>query len=241
MKPCIIAHRGYSAAAPENTLAAIRLAGTARADLVEVDVRLTKDGVPVLLHDAKLDRTKNGSGLLADATAAAVKELDAGSWFSPQFAKEPVPTLCEALKLAVEDRPLLVEIKELAAAVPSAEVVRSAGAVDRVVVQSFLADAVTAFRHILPEVPAGFLISPGKADDPASAQWIAKVCAYASGCGAAFAAVHHQAVTPRLVEYLFRRGLSVWAWTVDDPADMKRLADWGVAGLITNNPAVSPL
>lgn len=241
MKPSIIAHRGYSSAAPENTLAAIRLAGTARADLVEVDVRLTKDCVPVLLHDATLDRTTNGSGPLAEADLQAVKELDAGSWFGPQFAKEPVPTLCEALKLATEDRPLLVEIKEFAAAVPAAEAVRSAGAVDRVVVQSFFADAVTAFRHILPQVPAGFLISPTRADDPASAQWIAKVCGQASECGAAFAAVHHSAVTPRLVEYLFRRGLSVWAWTVDEPDEMKRLAGWGVAGIITNNPTISPL
>lgn len=241
MKPCIIAHRGYSSAAPENTLAAIRLAGAARADLVEVDVRLTKDCVPVLLHDATLDRTTNGSGPLAEAALDAVKQLDAGSWFGPQFAKEPVPTLCEALKLAGEDRPLLVEIKELAAALPSAEVVRSAGAVDRMVVQSFLPDAVTAFRRILPQVPAGFLISPGRADDPASPQWIAKVCAQASECGAAFAAVYHKAVTPRLVEYLFRRGLSVWAWTVDDPEEMRRLAEWGAAGIITNNPGASPL
>ncbi|MGQ9523321.1 MAG: glycerophosphodiester phosphodiesterase [Armatimonadota bacterium] len=240
MKPSIIAHRGYSAAAPENTLAALRLAAAVRADLVEVDVRLTKDGVPVLLHDASLDRTTNGSGPLAGVTASAVKQLDAGSWFGSQFAKEPVPTLCEALKLAAEDRPLLLEIKETEASVPSAEVVRSAGAVDRVVVQSFLPDAVLAFRTTLPQVPAGFLVTPGKEDDPTSSQWVAKVCALASECGAAFAAVHYRAITPRLVEYLFRRGLSVWAWTVDDPADMKRLADWGVAGLITNNPTIWP-
>jgi glycerophosphoryl diester phosphodiesterase len=95
----IIAHRGYSAVAPENTLAALEAALQARADAVEFDVHVSDDGVPFLFHDDTLRRTTNGRGSVAGHTMAALKRLDAGAWFAPEFAGEPIPTLDEALAL----------------------------------------------------------------------------------------------------------------------------------------------
>src|SRR5579862_3004583 len=100
--PPVIGHRGAAARAPENTLAGLRRAHALGCRWVEFDVRLTADGVPVLCHDSRLDRTTDGTGVIAEETLAAVRRCDAGLRFSPEFAGEPVPTLAEALSLAVE-------------------------------------------------------------------------------------------------------------------------------------------
>ncbi|MDF3054333.1 MAG: putative glycerophosphoryl diester phosphodiesterase [Gammaproteobacteria bacterium] len=98
--PKIIAHRGASAHAPENTLAALRKAAEMGASWVEFDVMLTADGVPIVMHDETLSRTTNGRGVVADTTYACIKTLDAGSWFSPVFSGEKVPMLSEFLEMA---------------------------------------------------------------------------------------------------------------------------------------------
>src|SRR5512134_1609461 len=93
------AHRGASAAAPENTMAAFRAAEAAGADGIELDVHLSRDGVPVVIHDATLERTTTGTGRVAARSVAALQSLDAGSWFAPHFADEVLPTLEETLRL----------------------------------------------------------------------------------------------------------------------------------------------
>jgi glycerophosphoryl diester phosphodiesterase len=100
--PRVIGHRGAAAVAPENTLASLRKAKQLGAKWVEFDVKLTRDGVPVLIHDDRLERTTNGAGRVADTSFAALRRLDAGSWFGPEFRGEPVPTLDEALALCAE-------------------------------------------------------------------------------------------------------------------------------------------
>jgi len=108
----IIAHRGAMKLAPENTLASQRLAYELGADVVEVDVRVTRDGVPVNFHDHDLERTTDGTGLLASLTLEQVKRLDAGSWFSPEFSGERVPTIAEVLEVAREyNRKVLLDVK----------------------------------------------------------------------------------------------------------------------------------
>ena len=110
-RPRVIAHRGFSGVAPENTLAAFRRAIEIGADMIEVDVALTGDGHVVCLHDETLDRTTDGQGLLAAATFEEVRRLDAGSWFAPELAGEKVPTLAEVLDLARGRILVNVEIK----------------------------------------------------------------------------------------------------------------------------------
>jgi len=112
--PHVSAHRGFSAAAPENTLAALDRAAAAGATVAEIDVRLARDGHLVLMHDDSLDRTTNGSGRICDLPLEAIRRLDAGSWFGRDFAGEPVPTLDEALQRCAGRLGLLVEIKTLA-------------------------------------------------------------------------------------------------------------------------------
>jgi glycerophosphoryl diester phosphodiesterase len=95
----VIAHRGFSGVAPENTLVAIRRGIEIGADMAEIDVTLSKDGYVVVIHDETLDRTTNGTGPVSDATLEELQRLDAGSWFAPEFAGEKIPTLGEVLDL----------------------------------------------------------------------------------------------------------------------------------------------
>src|SRR5262245_4017798 len=157
----VIAHRGFSGIAPENTLAAIRAALEAGADRVEVDVLVTRDGVPVLLHDADLDRTTNGRGPVAARTLADVRALDAGGWFDARFTGERVPTLAEALEfcrgrilLNLEIKSEAVEDREAPAGVEAAvvEAIRRARAPAEVVVSSFDPRALVRVRRLFPEL-----------------------------------------------------------------------------------------
>src|SRR5436309_263912 len=109
--PFIVAHRGASALAPENTLAAFRRALEAGAPAVECDVHLTADGAPIVIHDARVDRTTNGTGEVASLTLAALRALDAGGWFDPRFAGERLPTLEETLAIAAGRSRVFVELK----------------------------------------------------------------------------------------------------------------------------------
>jgi len=107
----VIAHRGFSSLAPENTLAAMELAISSKAHRVEFDVQSTRDGVPVVLHDDTLERTTNGKGRVCDKTYQEISKLDAGSWFHPDFRGERVPTLDMVLELCKGKIPVNVEIK----------------------------------------------------------------------------------------------------------------------------------
>ncbi len=110
----VIAHRGASAYAPENTLAAFQAAIDLKADWFELDCKLTRDGVPVVMHDAELERTTSGDGLVTESTLAELKQLDAGSWFGADFASEPIPSLGEALDLAKDRIGVYLEVKSCA-------------------------------------------------------------------------------------------------------------------------------
>lgn len=231
-----IAHRGASAVAPPNTLAAFRRAADLGADGVELDVHLCADGVPVVIHDFTVDATTDGSGRVGDMPLAALRELDAGSRFDPAFAGERIPTL-EEVFAEVGGRLLInVELKSmpgsdypgLEAAV--AALIRRHGLAERVLVSSFNPFALRRFRREMPAVPLGFLYETA----PLSR---------AARLVAALIRLQPQAVhpwwgviTPQTVRQAHARGRRVVAWTVDDPAAMARLVKWGVDAIITNYP-----
>lgn len=151
----IISHRGAAALAPENTLAAMRLAFSQGVDFVEADLHLTADGVPVLMHDPTLDRTTSGSGPVAAHSLEQLRALDAGSWFGTEFAGEPVPTLAEFLdELAPTNSRALIELKgawsdeQVAGAV---EMLRARYLVDRVAFESFELDTLERLALLAPE------------------------------------------------------------------------------------------
>ncbi|MGE0260732.1 MAG: glycerophosphodiester phosphodiesterase family protein, partial [Alphaproteobacteria bacterium] len=162
--PPVIGHRGAAARAPENTLAGLRRAKALGCAWVEFDVRLTADGTLVLCHDARLDRTTDRTGPVASQSLSTIRQSDAGSWFGPVFAGEPVPTLNEAMALAVElDLGVNIEMKadpgrEYATAAAVAVALRRLGPRPPLFVSSFLPNAVAVLRDLAPRTVRGLLL-----------------------------------------------------------------------------------
>jgi glycerophosphoryl diester phosphodiesterase len=155
-RPVVIGHRGGSALAPENTLACYEKAIALGADYVEIDVRVTRDGRFVLMHDGKVDRTTNGKGAVAELGYAAIRGLDAGSWFAPQYAGQRVPTLAEALALCRGRIGIYLDHKE--GSIPAiARVIRKAGMMDQVVVYDG-PEELAEWKRVAPRLPV--MISP---------------------------------------------------------------------------------
>jgi glycerophosphoryl diester phosphodiesterase len=238
--------RGASAAAPENTLAAFTLALRAGADALELDVRLTRDGAPVILHDATLERTTTGRGPLAGVDLADLRRLDAGSWFAPRFRGERVPTLGEVLDLARgrcglnlelkiggdgahhgRGRRLAPETADLARAV-ARTLARSAFG-ELLVVSSFSRAALTAARAAMPRVRLGLLASRTSRGLSAAHGLLALWSFHP----------HRRLCTPRRIVIARRLGLRVLVWPVNDVAGMRRLAAMGVDGIMTDDPALA--
>lgn len=230
-----VAHRGASASAPENTLAAQELARRAGADLIETDGQISKDGVPYVMHDDTVDRTTDGTGDLTSLTSAQLDELDAGSWFSSAYAGEHVPTLrAQGADLRARGGRMLLEIKRAASKDQVArmfDALRAAGILspDRVFVQSFSKQHLRWARELAPALPRGYLTSTLDADPVAVARELG-LTAYNPKASALTA-------RPSVVGDLHRSGVATMVWTVDDPAQWKSLDSLGVDGVITNRPA----
>ncbi|MEU4621530.1 glycerophosphodiester phosphodiesterase family protein [Actinoplanes sp. NPDC023801] len=225
-----VAHRGYSTVAPENTLPAFAAAVRAGATVVEFDVRVTRDGVPVVIHDRTVNRTTNGSGRVWDLTWDEVAVLDAGSWFGPGFAGLRVPSLAETLDLlAPEPVELLVEIKPPATLDEVKSVVAQLAERDllgRAVVQSFDADVVRKVRDVAPEVRRGLLLFRFDAETVELSRELGVVW-----CNPPVDDVLHG---PETMAALTAAGVGVMPWTPNDIAQWRPLVDAGVAGLITD-------
>ncbi|MBC7287835.1 MAG: glycerophosphodiester phosphodiesterase [Armatimonadetes bacterium] len=230
--PVIVAHRGYSARAPENTLAALRMAVDAGVRACECDVRRAADGTIVLIHDATVDRTSSGTGPVGAFTAAELSNLDAGSWKSEQFAGEPIPTLVQALQLMHGRGTLVIELKEDGIAEAVAADVRTAGAEREVVVISFSITACSDARRVLPRAPAFWLIGGEKAPD-----WDA-IIDQALEAGLQGLDVYHGLIDEDAATAVHGRGLSLWAWTVNEPKEARRLAALGVSAITTDDPVL---
>lgn len=234
----IIAHRGNSGPMPENTLIAINSAIDLGVDMVEVDVRLTKDGIPILMHSDRVDDTTSGSGLVKDLTWDEFLTLDAGSWRGPEFAGQSVCSLEETLDSAAGRVALNLDIKVPEAAEPTVIAATEAGACGRVVISGCtepgvrrvgnLANGISTLLN-LDELLAGI--------DPAEAPAIAlRSIDLAVDLGAAAINVPHALVDANLVERARNAGIGVWAFTIDDKARFAELMDIGVDSLTTNWP-----
>jgi glycerophosphoryl diester phosphodiesterase len=228
--PVTVAHRGYSSVAPENTLAAVAAGMRTGAEYVEIDVHTTADGLPVVLHDQTVDRTTEGSGDVAVLPGAQVTALDAGSWFSPAFAGQHLPTFAQVLDLLeTGSSTLLLEIKgpETSAEVERVvDMVVEAGLEDRVVLQSFDVAALRSAREHAPQIPRGLLRGSLDADPVAVAQELGAVM-YNPSATALLA-------RPGVVADLNEAGIAVMPYTVNSAADWARLTEIGVDGVITD-------
>lgn len=232
--------------APENTLAAFSRAIRDGADGIEFDVRLSRDGVPVVIHDANLKRTGLIDRPVSELTAAELREIDVGSWFgarrpepSASFAGERLPTLAEVFNTI--SGLLYIEMKCDAqdGAALAAEVVslsRESRMTDRVVVESFDLSAIAEVNRIDAGIRTAALFEP-KLSRPISTVRRLKMVDTALGVGANEIALHHTLAGPRVIEKAKREGLEVVVWTVDEPEWIERARALGVKALISNNPA----
>jgi glycerophosphoryl diester phosphodiesterase len=220
------AHRGASAEAPENTLAAFRRALEVGADGIELDVHLAADGVPVVIHDATVERTTDAVGLVADWRADELATVDAGRWFAPAFAGEGVPTLAEVLKLVAGRLRVNVEIK--AAAVVPALLALLPRFPETEVILSCFDRAVTAqLRRADPHLPLAVL-----AEGPSWHRLIPEAVALRASA----LHLHAGMVTRPLMGAARAAGLPVYVWTVDDAGEARTLIRAGVSGLFSNDP-----
>jgi glycerophosphoryl diester phosphodiesterase len=235
--PRVIGHRGAAAHAPENTLAGFACAARLGVRWVELDVQLTSDGVPVVFHDDRLDRTTDGRGLLVETSLADVRRLDAGLWFADQFAGERVPTLAEALSLLVKQgQGLCLEVK--ASEARGGETARAALDGLRqhwpadgppLMLSSFARNALVTLAEGAPEWPRGWLVERLPVD------WQDEVRRL--GCGSLHIA--EASLDAAVVAAVKAEGLALLAYTVNDRLRAEQLWGWGTDALFSDCPEQS--
>jgi len=226
----VIAHTGNASGAPENTLSAFKQAFELGVDYLECDVQLSKDGVPVLVHDGHFMRTTNAQtrAPVDSYILAEIKQLDAGSWFGLQFVGERIPTLEELLTLPRGTTGLMLDIKE--------ETFQE-GKLGEAVLELLLEQQNILIGTLSPEIlqffqkllPPEQLIATIEHEEDCEKFLEANVHCYA---------LSHLLITPERIQDYHQRGKKVWAWTVDDPTKMRTLIAEGVDGIITNFPAL---
>ncbi len=228
-RPLVVAHRGASQAAPQNTLTAFRLAAEMGADAVELDVHLTADDVPIVIHDATVDATTNGTGAVRQMPLAQLKTLEIAGG-------ERIPTLEEVLAEVGQRLLINIEFKDHALRDRGLEatvgiILRQMNMSDRVWFSSFNPFALRRARARIPEVPCGMLYSMSpQLPVYLRRRWLAPITPHE--------ALHpeHTIVTSALIQNAHQQGLWVAAWTLDNPERAQKLAAWGIDAIITNTP-----
>jgi glycerophosphoryl diester phosphodiesterase len=238
----IIGHRGASAVAPENTMAAFREALALGADGIEFDVRLTRDGVPVVIHDSTLRRTGGLPHRVADLSWAEISKVDIGSWFDRSFANETVPSLAELFTLFQSNNSTLyLEMKCDSASEQRSLAEACVSAIDehslreRVIVECFQLPALKILKEIDPDIKTVALFEPAFTN--LSVLSDQRIIDQATDVGAAAIALHHRLARESLVRKAKDAGMHVAVWTVDDPSWIERARAIGIDALITNDPA----
>lgn len=240
--PIIIAHRGLSAQAPENTLSAIRLALEEEVDMIEFDLHMSRDQVPVVIHDPTLERTTDGSGQVKEMSLFELRKLDAGAWFGDAYLGERIPTLTEVMALVQGKSKLLIELKwdDEGEVYPGlvdsvlAEIARFNGQ-EWCVIHTFDASMVRDVRKKAPEIEVQKLILydlsivPGHIDR--KWQW---TDGSTFDEGVSGINVWLKALSPRLVNRIHAQGKKVYVYTVNELDDVAYCKKLGVDGLITD-------
>ena len=247
--PLIIGHRGASAVAPENTMAAFREAIAAGADGIEFDIRLTRDSVPVVIHDSTLRRTGGLPSRVADLTWAEVARVNVGSWFAQKknlpsgpFAKETVPSLADLLTLFNSNTAtLFLEMKcdspseQRPLAEACLRLIDEYSMKERVIIECFQLAALQIIKEIDPDVKTVALFEPAFSNPSVLSDQ--RIINQAAEVGAAALALHYRLARKSLVEKAKLAGLKIAVWTVDDPTWIETARAIGIDALITNDPA----
>ncbi len=234
--PRVIGHRGAKAYAPENTLASIHAAADMGIEWVEIDVKLTKDDIPIIFHDEELQRCTGHAGLVRDLTFKEIRELDAGSWFGDSFTDEKIPTLEEALNIILErGLGLNLEIKPC----PGREIETAEAALDvatRIWPEDGPPPLISSFQHVsletalemMPEWPRGFLMDEHLENWQEMAEYLQ----------AATININGNKVTRDLVEEYMEAHKPLLAYTINQPDKARELIRWGVDSVFSDCPDV---
>lgn len=247
-KPLIIAHRGASALAPENTLAAFQKAIEDGAEGIEFDVRLSKDGIPVVFHDSGLKRLAQNDSQVIDYSLDELRNFDVGSWFNrknpylanPNFSREKIPSLTELLEFLKDYKGLIYvelkcrkdEIEQLVKAV--CEVIKKTDLLPQIVLKSFKLKAIAFAKVVLPEIYTASLFAPKILNVIHKKKHLLKE---AEDCLANEISLHFSLATKKLVQRAQNQGLPTTIWTADNPRWVKRALNLNINAIITNNPA----
>lgn len=231
--PRIIAHRGASGTAPENTLAAIYRAKDLGASAIEMDATISSDGVAVMLHDEYVDRCSDGSGPIAQKTIDEIRKLDGGSWFGEEFAGEPIPTLSQAMAAIIRCGLFFnLEIKpspgreEETAKIVAADVIENWQTHIPLLVSSSSEICLQTFQPIVPDVPCGLIV------DRVPKNW--RHVLERNNCISIH--LHHLSANPEIVAEIGSAGYRALAYTVDEPEIARQLFAMGIDGIFTNFP-----
>lgn len=231
-KTKVIAHRGFSGSYPENTMLAYEKAVEAGSDGIEMDIHLSRDGQVVIMHDADLSRTTNGSGLIQNYTVAQLKELDASAEFTGKYGRVQIPTLEEyfdyirstdvVTNIEVKSEPgNFLEIEQKAVAL-----VRRYRLEERIIFSSFNHYSMVLCKKLAPEIACGLLYGSA----------IAHPGSYARSFGVEYMHPAYTELTPELVTDMKDSGVGINAWTINEEPDIRRFWELGIDGIITNFP-----
>jgi glycerophosphoryl diester phosphodiesterase len=238
-RPIILAHRGDSAHAPENTIPSFQQALQKGADGVELDAKLTVDGHVIVIHDSTLDRTTDGKGRVESSTLEAIRKLDAGQWFDDKFKGAKIPLLEEVFETMGKHKIINIELKltshsdsrdGLVAKV--CELINRHNNHEQILFSSFFPSSLRTAQQFLPEIPRGLLTMPGF------------LGLWARSFGFMFG--EYQALHPHIsstsreqMQRAHRLKRRVHVWTVNAPEEIKQLKEWGADGIITDDPQVA--
>jgi|AntRauTorcE11897_2_1112592.scaffolds.fasta_scaffold00612_13 glycerophosphoryl diester phosphodiesterase len=233
----IIAHRGASAYHPENTMSAFHAAYEMGAEMIELDVTLSKDGVPVVIHDETLDRTTSGKGLVSDFTLEELRGLDAGSWFSEEHAGEPLPTLEDVLEFARDKISLNIEIKPEAVSnevrggieEKAWELVKKYEMEEYVLFSSFNYRAIDHLKEINVDIKAALLYEKQQSAKSSPSQLIDEYSADAFNCS-------YKQFSRSWAKEAAEKGFPVFVYTVNSERRMKKMIRRGANGIFSDKP-----
>ncbi len=238
-KTQLIAHQGNSGPAPGNTRIAIEQAMDLKVDMIEVDIHISRDGVPVLIHQANLEDTTDGQGLVYEHALSELKLLDAGGWKAPEFVGERIPTLHEVLDLTRNKTALNLDLKTEHVIPATLKAIQEMNVSNEVVISGCIQNCVKIIRSQEPSLtillnldkPLAQLALTGPAE-----RFQSRCLAVAEDAGATGINIAHVFASKSLVQQAHQKGLSVWVWTVDDETRVQELLEMGVDSITTNVP-----
>ncbi len=238
-KPMVVAHRGFSGKAPENTIAAFNLAIEAGVSMIELDVQLSKDDHVVVIHDFTIDRTTNGAGRVGDMTLRELKMLDAGSWFDEKYKGERIPTLQEAIELIIPEALINIELKsahiirkaDTRIVDATVEIVRTMNLLDRVLFTSFNHKLIKYLKGREHRAHTGVIFHPimhfGRMPSSLAAPSGSKVFVCSK-----------REVTRRRIADAEKNDIIIGVYGVDQPDDIKEMLSAGIHVLVSDNPDI---